>query len=110
MFDINKYLGILPNHSEHGPEIDHMIALCHWFMLALFVGWSTYFLYTIFRFHKSRSPKADYHGVRNHVSTHIEATVVIVEAVILLGFGVPLWAKRVNEIPVADQKDAHRVR
>lgn len=110
MPDLNKLMGILPNHSEHGAEIDHMIAFCHWFMLVLFVGWSSYFLYTIFRFHKSRHPKADYHGVRNHVSTHIEAGVVIIEAVILLGFGIPLWAKRVNEIPVEDQKDAHRVR
>lgn len=109
-FDLNKLMGMLPNHSEHGKEIDHMLNFCHWFMLALFVGWTTYFLFTIFRFHKSRHPKADYHGVRNHVSTHLEASVVIIEAVILLGFGLPLWGKRVNEIPVGEKDDALKIR
>src|SRR5436190_9258178 len=108
-FDLNKLLGILPNHSEHGKEIDHMLNFAHWFMLALFIGWITYFFVVIIRFHKSRNPKANYHGVRNHVSTHLEASVVIIEAVILLGFGIPLWGKRVNEIPT-DEKDPLRIR
>jgi cytochrome c oxidase subunit 2 len=108
-FDLNKLLGIMPNHSEHGREIDHMLNFCHWFMLVLFIGWIIYFFYVIVRFRKGRNPKADYHGVRNHVSTHLEASVVIIEAVILLGFAIPLWGKRVNEIP-ADGKDALRIR
>ena len=109
-FDLNKLMGMLPNHSEHGKEIDHMLNFCHWFMLILFVGWSSYFLYTIFRFHKSRHPKADYHGVRSHLSTHLEAGVVIIEAVILLGFGLPLWGKRVNEIPNSEKDAAVKIR
>jgi cytochrome c oxidase subunit II len=108
-FDLNKLLGILPNHSEHGKEIDHMLNFCHWFMLVLFIGWITYFFYVIFRFRQSRNPKADYHGVRNHVSTHLEASVVIIEAVILLGFAIPLWGKRVNEIPT-EEKNPLRIR
>ena len=108
-FDLNKLLGIMPNHSEHGREIDHMLNFCHWFMLVLFVGWIIYYFYVIFRFRKGRNPKADYHGVRNHVSTHLEASVVIVEAVILLGFAIPLWGKRVNEIPTAE-KEPLRIR
>jgi cytochrome c oxidase subunit II len=109
LFDLNKLLGIMPNHSEHGREIDHMLNFCHWFMLVLFIGWITYFFYVIVRFRKARNPKADYHGVRNHVSTHLEASVVIIEAVILLGFAIPLWGKRVNEIPT-DEKDPLRIR
>jgi cytochrome c oxidase subunit 2 len=109
-FDLNKLMGMLPNHSEHGKEIDHMLNFCHWFMLILFVGWISYFLYTIFRFRKSRQPKADYHGVRNHVSTHLEASVIIIEAVILLGFGLPLWGKRVNEIPEGEKESALKIR
>ena len=108
-FDLNKLLGIMPNHSEHGREIDHMLNFCHWFMLVLFVGWIIYYFYVIVRFRKGRNPKADYHGVRNHVSTHLEASVVIVEAVILLGFAIPLWGKRVNEIPTAE-KEPVRIR
>jgi len=107
--DLNKLMGILPNHSEHGKEIDHMLNFCHWFMLILFVGWSSYFVYTLWRFRAGRNPKADYHGVTSHVSTHLEASVVIVEAVILLGFAIPLWGKRVNEIPT-DEKNPLRIR
>jgi cytochrome c oxidase subunit 2 len=109
-FDLNKLMGMLPNHSEHGKEIDHMLNFCHWFMLLLFVGWMGYFVFTIFRFHKSRHPRADYYGVRNHVSTHLEAAVVIIEAVILLGFALPLWGKRVNEIPLGEQDGALKIR
>jgi cytochrome c oxidase subunit II len=109
-FDLNKLLGMLPNKSEHGKEIDHMLNFSHWFMLVLFVGWTTYFLFCMWRFRASRNPKADHHGVRNHVSTHLEASVVIIEAVILLGFGIPLWGKRVNEIPDQQKADALKIR
>ena len=109
-FDLNKLMGMLPNHSEHGKEIDHMLNFCHWFMLLLFVGWGSFFLYTIWRFRKGRNPRADYHGIRNHISTHLEAGVVIIEAVILLGFALPLWGKRVNEIPLGEQDNALKIR
>ena len=84
MFSINKALGILPNASEHGSTVDHLLELCHWFMAFLFVGWICYFFYTIFRFHKSRNPKADYHGVQSKAAAHLEFSVVLVEAVLLL--------------------------
>jgi cytochrome c oxidase subunit 2 len=104
---LNRLLGMSPNASEHGFLIDHMLEFCHWFMLALFVGWSAFFLYTIVRFHKSRNPKADYHGVKTHASTHLEFMVVLVEAILLLGFALPLWANRVTDFP---KTDAVRVR
>ena len=106
---INKLLGIVPNASEHGFLVDHMLEFCHWFMALLFVGWSLFFLYTIFRFHKSRQPKADYHGVHSKASAHLEFTVVLVEAVLLLGFAVPLWGKRVTEDSFPDSAKALRV-
>jgi cytochrome c oxidase subunit II len=107
--DLNKLLGILPNHSEHGKEIDQMLNFCHWFMLILFIGWITYFFVCIYRFRASKNPRASYTGVTSHVSTHLEAGVVIIEAVILLGFAIPLWGKRVNEIPT-DEKSPLRIR
>jgi cytochrome c oxidase subunit 2 len=109
-FDLNKLMGMLPNHSEHGKEIDHMLNFCHWFMLALFVGWGIFFLVCIIRFRKGRNPKADYHGVRSHLSTHLEIGVVIIEAVILLGFALPLWGKRVGEIPDDEKDGALKIR
>lgn len=96
---LNQLMGQVPNASEHGVLIDKMLEFCHWFMLALFVGWSTFFLITLFKFHKSRNPKADYHGVKSKLSSHLEFMVVLVEAVILLGFALPLWGKRVNDFP-----------
>lgn len=104
---LNELMGILPNASEHGATIDHLLEFCHWFMLALFVGWTGFFLYTCFRFHHTRNPRANYHGVKSKISAHLEFAVVLIEAVLLLGFAVPLWGHRVTEFP--DKANALRV-
>ena len=109
MFSINKALGLLPNASEHGRAVDHLLEVCHWFMAVLFVGWTCYFFYTIFRFHKSRHPRADYHGVQSKASAHLEFSVVLIEAVLLLGFGLPLWGKRVTGDQFPDNAEAVRI-
>src|SRR3954468_4175284 len=101
---INEFLGQPPNASEHGYQIDHILEFSHWFMGALFVGWSAYFIFVLIRFRRSRHPVADHHGVKSGISTHLEFSVVLIEAVLLLGFAIPLWAKRVNQFP--DTKDA----
>lgn len=105
---LNKLLGIVPNASEHGRAVEHMLEMCHWFMLVLFIGWGTFFLVSVLKFNKANHPKADYHGVRSHTSTHAEFVVILIEASLLLGFAVPLWGKRVVDIP--DQSEAMRVR
>ena len=96
---INEFLGIPPNAAEHGFQIDHFLEASHWFMAALFVGWSAFFVYVLIRFRKKRNPVADHEGVRSGISTHLEFAVVLIEAVLLVGFAIPLWAKRVNEFP-----------
>jgi cytochrome c oxidase subunit II len=96
---INEFLGQPPNVSEHGFQIDHIIEFCHWFMGALFLGWSVYFIFVLWRFHKGRNPVANHEGVTSAISTHLEFAVVLIEAVLLVGFAVPLWAKRVNAFP-----------
>src|SRR5436305_5811043 len=96
---INEFLGQLPNASAHGYQIDHIVEFCHWFMGALFIGWSTFFIFVLIRFRKGRQPAADHAGVRSPISTHLEFSVVLIEAVLLLGFAIPLWAKRVNQFP-----------
>ncbi|MEP6685162.1 MAG: hypothetical protein ABJB22_00160 [Verrucomicrobiota bacterium] len=101
---LNEFIGLPPNASEHGYQIDHIIEFCHWFMGALFLGWSAYFIYVLLRFRKGRHPVADHEGVKNAISTHLEFSVVLIEAVLLIAFAVPLWAKRVNEFPAT--KDA----
>jgi len=101
---INEFLGMPPNASEHGYQIDHIIEFSHWFMGALFLGWSAYFAFVLIRFRKRRHPRADYQGIKSGISTHLEFSVVLIEAVLLIGFAIPLWAKRVNQFPEA--KDA----
>src|SRR5437879_10935671 len=96
---INEFLGQPPNAAEHGYQIDHILEFSHWFMSALFVGWSLFFIFVLIRFRKGRHPAADHAGVRSGISTHLEFSVVLIEAVLLLGFAIPLWAKRVNEFP-----------
>jgi cytochrome c oxidase subunit 2 len=101
---INELIGLPPNASEHGYQIDHIIEFSHWFMGALFLGWSVFFIYVLLRFRKGKHPVADHEGVKSGISTHLEFAVVLIEAVLLIGFAVPLWAKRVNQFP--DDKDA----
>src|SRR5436305_3290764 len=96
---INEFLGQPPNAAEHVYQIDHIVEFCHWFMGALFVGWLAFFLYCLVRYHRSRHPVADHEGVTSGISTHLEFAVVLIEAVLLVGFAVPLWAKRVNQFP-----------
>jgi len=96
---LNKLMGAPALASEHGEMVDHMLELVHWFMLALFVGWSIFLVVVFTKFRQSKNPKADYHGVRGHASTHIEIGVVIIEAVLLLGFAFPLWAQQSIEYP-----------
>jgi cytochrome c oxidase subunit II len=96
---INEFLGQPPNAASHGYQIDHILEFCHWFMGALFVGWSAFFIYVLIRFRKRRQPTADHFGVRGPISTHLEFSVVLIEAVLLVGFAIPLWAKRVNQFP-----------
>jgi cytochrome c oxidase subunit II len=96
---INEFLGQPPNASSHGLQIDHILEFCHWFMGALFVGWSAFFIFVLIRFRRRRQPNANYLGVTSPISTHLEFSVVLIEAVLLLGFAIPLWGKRVNQFP-----------
>lgn len=105
-----KLLGIPENFSEHGGGVDHMIDVVHYFMAVLFVGWTIFFFYCCFRFWNRRQKKASYHGVRNHVSTHLEIGVVIIEAVLLLGFAFPLWEERTDRYEDVQAQDPARVR
>ncbi|HZJ38655.1 MAG TPA: hypothetical protein VFD18_05735 [Chthoniobacterales bacterium] len=96
---INELIGLPANASEHGYQIDHFIEFSHWFMGSLFVGWTAYFVYVLLRFRKSKNPVANHEGVKSGISTHLEFAVVLIEAVLLLGFAIPLWATRVNHFP-----------
>jgi cytochrome c oxidase subunit 2 len=103
-----ELLGLPEQASAHAAEIDRMIVLVHWLMAVLFVGWGSFFIYTLIRFRASRHPRADYGGVKSHFSTYVEVGVALVEAILLVGFAIPAWANRVDDIP--NESDAVVVR
>jgi cytochrome c oxidase subunit 2 len=94
--------------STQGPAIDHVISLTHWLMLILFVGWGIFFIYTLIRFRSSKNTKAEYSGVKNHYSSYLEAGVAVIEVALLFGFAFPIWASRVNDVPI--DKEAVQIR
>jgi cytochrome c oxidase subunit 2 len=106
----NNFLGIPECYSAHGGQVDHLIVVVHWFMFALFVGWTSFFLFCLFRFWHKNNPKASYVGVRSHLSSHLEIGVIIIEAVLLMGFAFPLWAARVDSWKDVKAQNPNRVR
>jgi cytochrome c oxidase subunit 2 len=104
-----ELLGLPPQASAHANDIDQLIVLLHWLMAILFVGWGTFFLYTLIRFRQSANPTADYTGVKSHTSSYLEIAVALIEAVLLVGFAIPAWATRVNELPAEGDSTVVRV-
>jgi len=101
MTQLLQKLGMPAPASAHAPALDDFVGYVHVLMLVLFVGWLAYYLLALFRFRQSANAKADYVGVKSHMSTYLEIGVAVVEAVLLVGFAVPLWARAVDEFPVA---------
>ena len=95
----SQLLGMQPVATTTGGEIDALIGWIHVFMAILFVGWGAFFLYCLVRFRRSRNPVANYTGVTSNVSKYSEIAVAIIEAVLLVGFSIPLWAARVDRLP-----------
>jgi cytochrome c oxidase subunit II len=94
-------LGMPELASKNGQSVDALIVYVHWLMLALFIGWLTYFGYALWRFRASRNPRADYRGVKGHASNYLELAVAGIEALLLVGVAIPVWAKAVNRFPDA---------
>src|SRR3954467_5363728 len=96
------------NAAAHGARIDGALNWVHVLMAILFVGWILFFVIALWRFRRAKNPVASYTGVTSHTSTWIEIAVAFVEAILLVGLAVPLWAERVAKFP--PEKDAVRVR
>jgi cytochrome c oxidase subunit 2 len=78
-------------------------------MLVLFVGWGAYFLYVLMRFRSGANPRANYAGAKGKVSKGLEVAVAIIEAVLLVFFAIPAWAKRVAAFPSENEAVVVRV-
>jgi cytochrome c oxidase subunit 2 len=104
-----NYLGLPVAASEHAGEIDHMISLVHWLMLLMFVGWGVFFIYVLFRFRQKANPRADYVGAKGKLSKGIEIAIVVAEVILLVGYAIPAWARRVNQFPAENEATVVRV-
>lgn len=96
---MHDLLGLPIDASVHGERIDQIIVILHWLMLVLFVGWGSFFLYSLFRFRKKKNPQADYIGVRSHASSYIEVAVALFEGLLLVGFAIPVWSNVWTKYP-----------
>ncbi len=104
----HEILKIPTGGAEHAVKVDDFILYIHYLMVALFIGWIAFFFWTLIKFRKSANPKADYTGVTSHTSSYIEGVVIVAEAVLLIGFAIPLWAAAVEKFP--DEAKALNIR
>ncbi len=104
-----SFLGLPLQASTHAPDIDHMIALIHWLMLVLFVGWGAFFVYVLTKFRRGANPTADYQGAHGKLSKGLEIGVVVVEMVLLIFYAIPAWATRVADLPAENEATVVRV-
>jgi len=107
---MQQFLAMFPiQASTHAAEVDQMTVLVHWLMLVLFVGWGAFFVFVLFRFRKSANPKADYVGAKGKISKGLEIVIVVVEAILLVFYAIPAWAKRVKTFPSENEATVVRV-
>ena len=93
------FLGLPPDWSATGHEVDSLIGWTHWLMLLLFVGWAAYFVYVLIRFRAGANPVATYADAKAKANKWVELGVVIAEVALLVGLAMPMWAKRVGDFP-----------
>ncbi len=85
--------------SAHGEKIDRLIAMVHILMVVMFVGWGVFFVYCLVRFRKSKNPAASHDGAKTHISSWIEAAIVLIEIALLVGVSIPFWIAEVDALP-----------
>ena len=100
---MTEWLGLPALAATHGGQIDGLIGWIHVFMFVLFAGWGGFFVYCLIRFRRSRNPVANYTGVTSPASKYSEIGVAVIEAIILVGFAIPLWAARVDRMPAESE-------
>lgn len=102
-------LGLPIAASEHAGDIDQMIVLIHWLMVVLFVGWGIFFLFVLIRFRRGANPRASYTGAKGKFSKAAEVGVAIIEALLLVFYAIPAWARRVQQFPPENEAVVVRV-
>ena len=88
-----------PQASAHAPDIDFVLTLVHWLMLALLVGWGAYFAWALIRFREGAKPAAPTSG---RWALWTEIGVVVAEGVLLVAIALPIWFRQTSASPPAD--------
>ena len=104
-----NWLGMPVEASAHAGQIDTMIVLVHWLMLALFVGWGAFLVFVLYRFRRGANPAASYVGAKGKSAKVVEMAVALVEIVLLVAFAIPAWASRVAQFPTESEAVVVRV-
>src|SRR5205085_1969173 len=97
-----------PDVSVHGAKIDQLMAVLHWFMLLLFVGWGIFFVWCLIRFRARQGHAATYAPVQAIATKYIEGFVVVVDVFLPFALSTPVWLAYKNNMP--DEKKALHVR
>lgn len=98
-----------PAASEHAGAIDAMLDHVHVLILVLFAGWAAYFIFVLLRFRQGTHPRANPAGTHGRFAMAIFAAVAIAEAVMLIGFALPLWFERTSAAPAGENPLVIRV-
>jgi cytochrome c oxidase subunit II len=106
---MHEFLRMPIQASAHAAEIDQMTVLVHWLMAVMFVGWSAYYIFALFRFRSGANPVASYTGAKGKLSKGTEVAVALIEVVLLIFYAIPAWAKRVQAFPSENEAVVVRV-
>ena len=106
---MNEFLNLPLKASEHAIRIDNKIYMIHYLMFALFLGWTIYFLYTLYKFRAKANPKASYVGAKSHISTYLAIAVALFEGYFLITSSIPLWSQRVDDFPKENEATVVRI-
>jgi cytochrome c oxidase subunit 2 len=106
---MERLLGLPELASAHGAALDRLTVWVHVLMALLFVGWTVFLVYALVRFRRKSNPRASYAGVQNHSARYTEYAVIAAEALLLIGFSIPLWSDRVDDFPSEHEATVVRV-
>ena len=106
---MRDWLGLPMAAAADAGVIDRELVLVHWLMLALFAGWSAFFVYALVRFRASRQPVAAGTRLRRRWLVFGAGGVLIAEIALLSFFSLPAWSARVDAFPAERESTVVRV-
>ena len=90
-----------PQGSAHAAEIDLVLVMVHWLMLALFAGWAVYLTWVLIRFRArpgdgvgQPAPAGERQPLKGRPALWTEIGVVVAEGVLLVAIALPIWFRQ----------------